>query len=272
MSNIQIPAPLPTDRTRLFRWMGLSLVGAFVCFLIILILTGKTWIAFAFALVALFGLLFALAFYFWGTMIFGGILEAVGRRQTPVPWSMENFSPGDVPEHDLDPGLELLAAGLLVYRLGEVKPRAYFRQVPLTNIRAVRPFVVARTGSARPYQFEFVLSSESDTQRIDDELVHHLTNAPQVVMPLYRLVLSQPRKLADHRWTLQVRAGVTVVTSLRFVFVDDIDPASAQQHDRTGDDSEPALAWQQQWLPRLLDEAAKQDVMSNPREMVLEDL
>jgi hypothetical protein len=221
-------------------------------------LTGETWRAVAYAVVALFAFLVLLAIYFWGAMLFGGLLEAVGRRATPVPWSVAGA--GEVPEHDIDPGLELMAAGVLVYRLGEVKPRPHFRQIPLTNAHAIRPFVVARTGADRPYAFEFVLSDAQDSVRYHAELVSPLKDAPQIVMPHARLRVTLPKRLSGQRWNLQVRSGVTIVTTLRFVFVD----GSAE--------SDPGLDWQRTVLPRLLDDAIKQDVLLNTQEVVLEDL
>ena len=145
----------PTRRITIQQGFVLSTLVAFGLFLIFLVATGAAWRAVAYAMVALFAFLVVLAVYFWGALLLGGLLEMVGRQRTPVPWSI-----GDVEtaEHDLDPGLELQAAGILVYRLGEVRPRVHFRKVPLAEVRAVRPFVVVRTGSARAHTFEFTLT------------------------------------------------------------------------------------------------------------------
>ncbi len=234
-----------------------SVVGAFGLFLIALVLTGQTWEAVAYAVVVLFGLLFALAIYFWGSMLFGGVLEVIGRQRTPVSWAVE-FGSGAIPEYDLDPGLELLAAGVLAYRYGEVKPHVHFMTVPMQNVRAIRPFVVARTGSERTYHFDFVLTDEQDRGRFDTEIASQLHSQPQLVMPHCRLIVKTPKKLIGQRWNLQVRSGVTVVTSLRFSFVAD------------GIADEPIPAAHQAVLPRLLDSALKQDAMTNTQEIILE--
>jgi len=231
-------------------------IGAFCLFLITLVLTGQTWEAIAYAVVVLFGLLFALAIYFWGSMLFGGVLELIGRQRTPVPWAVDGSV--NVPEYDFDPGLELLAAGVLAYRYGEVKPHVHFMTVPMQNVRAIRPFVVARTGSERTYHFDFTLTDEQDRGRFNTEIESLLHNSPQLVMPHCRLIVQTPKKLIGQRWNLQVRSGVTVVTSLRFSFAAD------------GTIDEPIPASHQDLLPRLLDGALKQDAMTNTQEIILE--
>ena len=79
-----------------------------------------------------------------------------------------------------------------------------------------------------------------------------------------------PRKVVGQRWTLQVRSGVTVVTSFRFMFID-----SAERSDVLGSAVNPAdqtLGRVQEVLPGLLDEALKRDAMISTQEIVLEDL
>lgn len=244
---------------------------AFGLFLIALALTGHVWRAVAYGVVALFAFLVLLAAYFWGAMLFGGALDALMHRRTAVPWELG--AELDVPEHNIDPGLELIATGMLVYRMGEVRPHAYFRKVPLANARAVRPFMVARTGAERTYKFLFALSDENETSRFSEEFPFRLTDDPQVVMPPVRLLVDRPRRLVGQRWSMQVRSGVTVVTTFRFIFVE----GSTMPADGTGStvsidprDTANTLEWKQTLLPQLLDEAVKRDVMTNTQERALE--
>lgn len=266
---------IQTSSRRASARMGalLSLGSAFLLFLIALIITGHTWRAVAYGLVALFGFLVLLAVYFWGAMLFGGATEALSHRQRePVPWTFNDSGPLIVPEHDLDPGLELVAAGMLVYRMAEVRPRIHFRKVPLANARAVRPFVVARTGSERPYHFQFTLTDEADVTRFDRGFEFPLGDEPRMVMPPYRLSLSMPRRLIGQRWHLQVRSGVTVVTSFRFLFVEGSEQPVNMSNSRFPEEhGESAIGWQRDLLPRLLDDAIKHDAMTTSQEIMLEE-
>jgi hypothetical protein len=117
-------------RKNLRRALVISVLAASGSFIVLLVLTDQVWRAVAYAVVALFAFLVAQAVYFWGAMLLGGTLEAVTQRRDPVPWSLDESLASEVPEHDLDPGLELLGAGILVYRVGEVRPQVCFRQVP----------------------------------------------------------------------------------------------------------------------------------------------
>ena len=256
------------------RVFVITLIGAVILVLAILVLTDNTWRAVAYGLVALFAFLVAESVYFWGAMVLGGTVEALTRRR-PAGWALDEASSLVIPEHNIDPGLELMAAGVLVYRLGEVKPHVYFRKVSLTNARAIRPFVVARTGAARPYHFHFTLVDESGKTRHAEEFEFDLEDAPRLVMPRCRLLLEMPRQLVGQRWSLQVCSGVTVITSFRFMFADGgshgIVSSEAGQA-RSPNGSESALGWQQEMLPMLLDEAIKHDVMTQTREIVLEEL
>jgi hypothetical protein len=252
-----------------------SVLGAFGLFLLGLVLTGRMWRALAYAIVALFGFLVVQAIFFWGVVLLGSLLEIVARRRNLVPWSISGAQGLDTPEHDIDPGLQLLAAGMLVYHLGEIAPRVHFRKIPLASARSVRPFVVARTGSPRPYRFEFVLSDEGGVTRFRDEFAFDLRDDPQIVLPCCRLALSMPRRLVGQRWSLQVRSGVTTVTSFRFTFVDGggyPNGASGSPAQETGARGEMVLRWHQELLPGLLDEALKRDTLTSTREIVLEDL
>jgi hypothetical protein len=245
-----------------------SVLGAFGLFLLGLVLTGKMWRALAYATVALFGFLVVQAILFWGAVLLGSLVEVVARRRNPVSWSIGGSSRMDAPEHDLDPGLQLLAAGMLVYHLGEVTPRVHFRRVPLAGARSMRPFVVARTGSSRPYRFEFVLSDERGIGRFRDEFAFDLRDDPQIVLPCCRLALSMPRRLVGQRWSLRVRSGVTTVTSFRFTFVD----GGGHPNGMAVAWEESIVGWQQELLPGLLDEALKRDMLTSTREIVLEDV
>jgi hypothetical protein len=245
-----------------------SVLGAFGLFLLGLVLTGRMWRALAFATVALLGFLVVQAILFWGAVLLGSLFEVATRRRNPASWSIGG-SPGlDAPEHDLDPGLQLLAAGMLVYHLGEMTPRVHFRRVPLAGARSIRPFVVARTGSPRPCRFEFVLSDEGGVKRFRDEFAFDLRDDPQIVLPCCRLALSMPRRLVGQRWSLRVRSGVTTVTSFRFTFVD----AGGHPNGVAGAWAESVAGWQQELLPALLDEALKRDMLASTREIVLEDV
>lgn len=260
-------------------WAIIAALSAFGLFLLALMLTGQVWRAVAYGVIALFGFLIALAVYFWGAMLFGSTLEMLARqRQGTVSWSMigENLV---TPKHDIDPGLELLSAGILVYRLGEVKPQPYFRKVPLGDARAVRPFMIARTGAERNYRFSFLLNDEVETTRFDNEFVFALKDEPQVVMPPCRLVVDRPRALIGQRWTLRVQSGLTVVTSFRFIFVEGSAQPGIEKMGiaRNGSGNGSRLAadgglaeWQECMLPELLDEAVKRDAMSSTQDIVLE--
>ncbi|NDJ78074.1 MAG: hypothetical protein GYB65_17640 [Chloroflexi bacterium] len=258
----------PRRQINLTRWLIIVAVATFVLFLLALALTGEVWRAVAFGVVAFFGFLVALSVYFWIALV-GGTVSLVFIRRNPVPWSLGDEALEDqVPEHDIDPGLELQAAGMLVYRFGEVRPHVYFRQIPLRNARAVRPFVVARTGAARPYHFEFTLQNEVDQVFLRKEVLFSLQPTPQFVMPAERLNISETHDLVGQSWQLQVRSGVTVITAVRFTFVEGAQAAAAAGET----DGEPTLAWQQEWLPRLLDETVKQDAMKETQEIVWEGL
>jgi hypothetical protein len=178
-------------------------------------------------------------------------------------------STGNIPEHDIDPGLELVSAGMLVYRYGEVKPRIHFRKVPLTGARAIRPFVVARTGSERQYNFHFMLNDDNEKTRYSDEFSFNVKNEPQLIMPHYRLSLSMPKKLVGQRWNLRVRSGVTTVTSFRFMFIEE---GSQTELLTQAANAEPILASQEEMLARLLDTAIKQDVLGSTQEIELETI
>ncbi len=244
-----------------------TLLGAGALVLLFLVLTGRPWRAAAYALVVLFAFLVVESAYFWGAMILGGTIEALLRRRSGR-WGLGGESLLDVPEHDIDPGLELMAAGVLVYKLGEIKPRVYFRKVSLANVRAIRPFVIARTGDARPCHFHFALVDEEGRVRYDEEFEFLLTDAPRLVMPRCRLVLAAPHSVVGQRWSLQVYSGVTVVTSFRFMFAEGAGGDALDAAVAAGDSP---LSWQQELLPRLLDEAIKHDVMTETREIVLEE-
>ncbi len=259
------------NRRRVF---ALTVIGAVVLAAMVVALTGGTWRVLAYGLVILFAFLVAESLYFWGAMLLGGTAEALTRRQA-VGWKLDDASLLGIPEHDVDPGLELMAAGVLVYRLGEVKPQVYFRKVCLTDARAIRPFVVARTGAPRPYHFHFTLVDESGKTRHAEEFEFDLEDAPRLVMPRCRLILDMPRKLVGQRWSLRVYSGVTVITSFRFMFANTGGPSMlatevGQQRSSNGSDS--VLGWQQELLPALLDDAIKHDVMAQTREIVLEEL
>lgn len=254
----------PDHRINFRQALFVGILAASVLLVLVLAVTKSTWAAVAYALVALFGFLFVLALYFWGAMLLGGILETFSRHKAHATWSIGGTKP-EAPEHNIDPGLELIAAGILVYRYGEVKPRVYFRAVTLTNARAIRPFVVARTGEERTYEFDFLLVDQSEQVRFKGQFAHELRNAPQMVMPHYRLLLNAPHHLTGQRWNLRVRTGVTVVTSVRFTFVDGTDTQLKKSAV-----SEEMQASQKEMLLTLLDEAIKQDAMTQTQEIVLE--
>jgi hypothetical protein len=249
-------------------------LAAFGLFLLDLLLTGKTWRALAYAVVALVGLLVVQVIFFWGAGVAGSLAGVFTRRRDVGLWTAGEPVGVRVPEQGIGPGLELLAAGMLVYRLGEVRPGVHFRKVPLWNARAIRPFVVARSGSPCSYRFEFVLSDEGDVRRFRDEFSFDLGDEPQIVMPCYRLALNRPKRLVGQRWRLQIRTGVTTVTSFRFMFAEGgggSNGTSGSATQTASDSAELAPGWQQEQLPRLLDEALKRDVLTSTQEIVLED-
>ena len=266
----------PPRRIGLRTGAALSILAALGIFLLVLALTGHLWRAVAYGTVVLFTAVIALAAYFWGAIFLGGLLEALLARRPRSGWTVpaENFPVA--PGQDIDPGLELLAAGMLVYRIAEVKPRAFFRKVPLNNARAVRPFVVARTGAPRKYTFTFVLSDENDVVRFDERFTASVQDQPQLIMPPYRLLIEMPRKLLGQRWLFQVRSGVTVITSLRFMFVDgraktgSLASTLATSGALIDDSDEEALRWHREVLPLLLDETVKRDAMVQTQEIPLE--
>jgi hypothetical protein len=252
-------ATVAQSSRRLPAWNLLKLAGGFATvFALVSILSG-IWRAVAYSVVALFVFLVALAVYFWGAIVFGGFLETAWRRRTPVPWELSGTA-GDVPAYDLDPGLELLAAGMLVYRTGEVKPHVAFRSVPLAGMRAIRPFIVARTGAARTYHFDFALSDERDRTRFAHAFAHDLASVPRLVMPAAHLTVQQPGALDGSQWSVQVRTGVTVVTVFRFSFVNGTHSAPDQFGSRMNE-----------LIKRLLDEAIKHDAVSDVQTVVLEE-
>ena len=216
-----------------------------------------TWRAVAYITAGLFGLLFALAFYFWGLMLFGGTLRFLGRR-TPVPWVLDDDA-GAVPAHDLDSGLELMAAGVLVYRRGEARPRAFFRQVPLADAEAVRPFVVARTGVERRCEFAMALYDEHDRPRHQASFTIVLGDRAALVVPPYRLAVPDPARLVGRRWSIQVRSGVTVVAACGLNFVNGEAPP------------ETVLDWQARLLPRLVEEALEREARTHAGAIALKE-
>jgi len=263
--------PPSTRRISLNVGVSLGLAGAVVLFVATLILTGQTWRIIAYAMVALMAGLTIIALYFWGAMILGSLLDLFSSLRQSTPWSAGIQGELHVQEHDIDPGLELVAAGMLVYRLGEVKPRIYFRKIPLANARSIRPFIVARTCAERPYHFQFTLYDEADVPHFQQDFAFTLKDAPQMVTPPQRIMFNKPRRVIGQRWNLQVRAGVTVITSLRFMFVEGgrIEPTLEPSHPL--DYQEPIPDRQQELLAHLLDQALKMEAMTSTQEIILED-
>ncbi len=270
------PSDSPSRRIGLRTGVALSVLVAFVIFLLALAMTGHLWRAVAYATVVLFAAIVLLAVYFWGAIFLGGMLESLVTRRTHSAWSVPAEHFPIAPGQDIDPGLELLAAGMLVYRVAEVKPRAFFRKVPLNNARAIRPFVVARTGESRKYTFTFALNDENDVVRFEERFTASVNDQPQMIMPPYRLLIEAPRKLVGQRWLFQVRSGVTVITSLRFMFVDgraktgSLASTLATSDVLIDDADEEALRWHREVLPFLLDETVKRDAMVQTQEIPLE--
>lgn len=240
------------------------ITGVFVVYLASLVLAGRPWRAAAYAVAVLFALLFLQAFYFWGAMLLGAIASTLRRHRSPVPWSLgEN---GEVPEHDIDPGLELLAAGVLVYRGDSDRPELCFRDVPVSDLRAVRPFVVARTGYDRPCSFEFALYDDGNALQLTSSAESHLTPAANMVVPGHRLVTRDPGRLAGQRWQLQIRSGVTILTSLRIAYRNDGFPELPGRLD-----PDPAGEARQARLNRLLDAVLELDAKRDVPDIALEE-
>jgi hypothetical protein len=266
--------PLSARNIKSDTVISLGLVGAFGLFLAALILTGQTWRIIAYALIALFAGLTLLAIYFWGAMILSGIMDLFSSLHHGTPWSAGVQGELVAQEHDIDPGLELVAAGMLVYRLGEVRPRIHFRKIPLANARSIRPFIVARTGAERPYHFQFTLFDEADVPHFQQDFAFTLKDDPQMVTPPQRIMFNKPKKVIGQRWSLQVRAGVTVITSLRFMFVEggQIEPTLESSNPLISDYQEPVPDRQQDLLAHLLDQALKMEAMTSTQEIILEDV
>ncbi len=254
------------------RLFSLGLLGVFGLFVVALIVTGQTWRIVAYAMIALFAGLTLLALYFWGAMILSSVMDLFSTLRRGTPWS--TGVPGELGmvEHDIDPGLELIAAGMLVYRVGEVKPHLHFRKIPLANARSIRPFIVARTGAERPYHFQFTLYDEADVPHFQQDFAFTLKDMPQMVTPPQRIMFNKPRKVVGQRWSLQVRAGVTVITSLRFMFVEGgrLEPMLEPSNALTDDIQEPVR--HQDLLAQVLDQALKMDAMTSTQEIILEDV
>lgn len=254
--------------------IGLTLGTAVIIGLLLLAmaLSGRPWHILAYAVVSVVAVMVLMSTYFWGSMIFGGVLELFSSRRRIQLWSTGDLR---TVEHDIDPGLELIAAGMLVYRVGEVKPSIHFRKVPLTNARSIRPFIVARTGAERPHHFQFMLYDEADIPHFQQEFAFTLKDEPQMVTPPQRIMFNKPKKVIGQRWTLQVRSGVTMITSLRFMFIE----TSGQTRTVAGspgaaapDQLEPIPERQQELLMKLLDQTLKMDVMTSTQEIILEDV
>lgn len=235
-----------------------GLVSVFVVFLVILIFTGRFGLAFSAGIIVA-GV---------GAVVLLLLFLLVSRSERAAKWMTSRW---ELAEQDIDPGLELLAAGILVYRMGEIRPDIHFRKVPLGNARAIRPFIVARTGAERPHSFHFALTDDQDEVRFKDRFTVDLGDKPRLVMPAFRIAPDMPRKLVGQCWTLQVRSKMTVVTSFRFMFID-----HAERLDALGgvsdDPTDQALERHHVLLPQLLDEEIKREVMVTTQEIVLEDL
>ena len=248
-----------TRRIAMRRAAPMAMAIIIAVFVFLRLLTGNTWTAIAVVLLMLFSFVVALAAYFWSALFMGGTTSLFRRKRTATPWSIGDPEAG-LPEYDMDPGLELMAAGMLVYRMGQVRPDVHFRKVSLADARSVRPFVVARTGDERPHEFMFVLSDESEQARYEETLRVNLGTQPQLIMSTNRLAFSRPAGLVGQRWTLQVRSGVTVVTSFRFMFSSGL-PGN----------SESTPGPQEELLRGLLDDALKLEVGQSTPELVMED-
>lgn len=253
----------------------IALTSALGVCLLLTLLTDRTWRIVAYGVATLFGVLVLLAVYFWGSILLGGALEFINYRRTSGHWGFRARSDAESPEHDLDPGLELISAGILVYVLGEVKPRLHFRKVPLANVRSIRPFIVARTGDERAYQFQFALLDDTDKPAFRQDITTAVRREPQMITPPQRLMFNKPRKVIGQRWSLQVRSGMTVITSLRFMFVEGGGLSSSLPGSSSGldpDAVDPVSSQQQEMLNRLLDQVIKHDAMTNTLEIVLEEV
>lgn len=180
-----------------------------------LVVTGHTWRAIAYAMATLFGLLVALAVYFWSTLLFSGFFAVFTRRQTAAPWQFDTET--EIPEYDLDPGLELVAAGILVYREARPFPDVHFRHVPLAGTHAIRPFLVARTSADRRYPFVFHITDAHAQTRLESTLETELGPQPAMIVPPVQVRLNGAL-LDGQTWRIQVLSGPTVITTIGFTF------------------------------------------------------
>ncbi len=226
---------------------GVIGTSAIVALVIYAAVTGEMWVAAGWGMATGLVFLFGLAVYFWGTLLFGGTLSAI-RRSRPVPWS---FGDIDAPEYDIDPGVEVLSAGVLAYFEGTPHFRPYFRQVPARGLLAIRPFLVARTGLACSRTFEFELIEMRGNVLFRQRIEHSLDGAPRLVVLPHPLALPTASAGADKSWGWRVRSGVTVLATFHFSLSD-----AAPQRGMTPDDTGSRLGDHSVDLRALLSELA----------------
>lgn len=191
-------------------WASLLVAGL----LALAFVTGELWRMLAWGSVALLAFLLTLAAYFWGTLLFGAVWGFL-RRSRGATWSLGGVESA---EHDIDPGMELLAAGVLAHYHGHTQPQVCFQNVPVQGLRVIRPFVVARTGWPREHVIEFTLTDDRERQCYRDRAWHELADSPRLVLPSAPVRFPAGDQAVGRRWSWHVRAGVTVVSAFRFVF------------------------------------------------------
>lgn len=208
--------------------VGSTIIAALVLYAAV---TGEVWIAAGWGMALIMAFLVGLAIYFWGVLMFGGTLSAFNSEQRPVPWS---FGDIETAEYNIDPGLELMSAGVLAYYTDRAGFRTCFRTVPARGLRAIRPFVMARTGLTSSCTFAFELVDAHDHVHFSQDVELWLDEEPELVMtsePVVLPVLSGERGKA---WSWRVRSGVTILTTFSIYLSDDAPSREALQDDAGG--------------------------------------
>ncbi|WP_119072474.1 hypothetical protein [Aggregatilinea lenta] len=206
--------------------VGSSAIGALALYAL---LSGDVWVAAGWGMAAMLIFLVVLAVYFWGSLVFGGTLSAFGSSR-PVPWT---FGAVEDATHDIDPGIEILSAGVLAYYDDVAEAVPCFRTVPARGLRAVRPFLVARSGMDEMRDFEFELVDAHDRARFRRRIEQALSSTPGLV------ILPLPLALASARpelvWGWRVRSGITVLATFHIDLTDETLRHSGMLEDAGGD-------------------------------------
>ncbi|HML22813.1 MAG TPA: hypothetical protein PKD09_14275 [Aggregatilinea sp.] len=208
--------------------VGSTIIAALVLYAAV---TGEVWIAAGWGMALMLVFLVGLAIYFWGVLMFGGTLSALKSDRSPIPWS---FGDIETAEYNIDPGLELMSAGVLAYYTGKTRFETCFRTVPARGLRAIRPFVMARTGLPELRTFEFELVDTHDQIRFRQQVDCYLEDGPELVMTPDLAALPVASDERGEIWSWRVRSGVTILTTFSIYLSDDAPSREALQDDAGG--------------------------------------